>query len=235
MMCLYPGTSYKGIMNWMLVIVLVIIILNALTGLKVGLTKILFSLFSFIIAMAISVWISPVVNNMLKNNEKFYEKTKQKMEAILFEGLENTDGIDELIGELPLPKSIKESLIKNKSQNETNAKSYIAAHVTDIALKAMSFIISFVVVFIGLWVISIALNIISKLPILNQINKLAGLLVGGLQGLVVVWIIFTIVTMFSGTELGSTAFKQIESSSILSFLYDKNILTNVVLKAVKGL
>jgi len=235
MMCLYPGTSYKGIMNWMLVIVLVIIILNALTGLKVGLTKILFSLFSFIIAMAISVWISPVVNNMLKNNEKFYEKTKQKMEAILFEGLENTDGIDELIGELPLPKSIKESLIKNKSQKETNAKSYIAAHVTDIALKAMSFIISFVVVFIGLWVISIALNIISKLPILNQINKLAGLLVGGLQGLVVVWIIFTIVTMFSGTELGSTAFKQIESSSILSFLYDKNILTNVVLKAVKGL
>ncbi|HEY8500110.1 MAG: hypothetical protein GX059_04210 [Clostridiales bacterium] len=235
MMCLHPGTSYKGIMNWMLVIVLVIIILNALTGLKVGLTKILFSLFSFIIAMAISVWISPVVNNMLKNNEKFYEKTKQKMEAILFEGLENTDGIDELIGELPLPKSIKESLIKNKSQKETNAKSYIAAHVTDIALKAMSFIISFVVVFIGLWVISIALNIISKLPILNQINKLAGLLVGGLQGLVVVWIIFTIVTMFSGTELGSTAFKQIESSSILSFLYDKNILTNVVLKAVKGL
>jgi len=234
-MCLHPGTSYKGIMNWMLVIVLVIIILNALTGLKVGLTKILFSLFSFIIAMAISVWISPVVNNMLKNNEKFYEKTKQKMEAILFEGLENTDGIDELIGELPLPKSIKESLIKNKSQKETNAKSYIAAHVTDIALKAMSFIISFVVVFIGLWVISIALNIISKLPILNQINKLAGLLVGGLQGLVVVWIIFTIVTMFSGTELGSTAFKQIESSSILSFLYDKNILTNVVLKAVKGL
>lgn len=235
MMCLHPGTSYKGIMNWMLVIVLVIIILNALTGLKVGLTKILFSLFSFIIAMAISVWISPVVNNMLKNNEKFYEKTKQKMEAILFEGLENTDGIDELIGELPLPKSIKESLIKNKSQKETNAKSYIAAHVTDIALKAMSFIISFVVVFIGLWVISIALNIISKLPILNQINKLAGLLVGGLQGLVVVWIVFTIVTMFSGTELGSTAFKQIESSSILSFLYDKNILTNVVLKAVKGL
>lgn len=235
MMCLHPGTSYKGIMNWMLVIVLIIIILNALTGLKVGLTKILFSLFSFIIAMAISVWISPVVNNMLKNNEKFYEKTKQKMEAILFEGLENTDGIDELIGELPLPKSIKESLIKNKSQKETNAKSYIAAHVTDIALKAMSFIISFVVVFIGLWVISIALNIISKLPILNQINKLAGLLVGGLQGLVVVWIIFTIVTMFSGTELGSTAFKQIESSSILSFLYDKNILTNVVLKAVKGL
>lgn len=235
MMCLHPGTSYKGIMNWMLVIVLVIIILNALTGLKVGLTKILFSLFSFIIAMAISVWISPVVNNMLKNNEKFYEKTKQKMEAILFEGLENIDGIDELIGELPLPKSIKESLIKNKSQKETNAKSYIAAHVTDIALKAMSFIISFVVVFIGLWVISIALNIISKLPILNQINKLAGLLVGGLQGLVVVWIIFTIVTMFSGTELGSTAFKQIESSSILSFLYDKNILTNVVLKAVKGL
>lgn len=234
-MCLHPGTSYKGIMNWMLVIVLIIIILNALTGLKVGLTKILFSLFSFIIAMAISVWISPVVNNMLKNNEKFYEKTKQKMEAILFEGLENTDGIDELIGELPLPKSIKESLIKNKSQKETNAKSYIAAHVTDIALKAMSFIISFVVVFIGLWVISIALNIISKLPILNQINKLAGLLVGGLQGLVVVWIIFTIVTMFSGTELGSTAFKQIESSSILSFLYDKNILTNVVLKAVKGL
>ena len=100
-------------------------------------------------------------------------------------------------------------------------------------INALAFVLTFIAVFVGLWVISIALNIISKLPILNQINKMAGFLVGGLQGVIIVWILFIVITVFSGSELGRTAFQQIESSEILSFIYDKNFLLNIVLNAVK--
>jgi uncharacterized membrane protein required for colicin V production len=213
--------------------VLGIIIVNAWIGRKVGLVKIVFSLFSFIIALLLTAWISPSINGMLKNSEVFYEKASQKVEDMLFkEQAEITDEEDMIEG-LPLPKSIKESLQENKAKQEANIKSYITSHVTDIAIKALAFVITFAVAFVGLWLISIALNIISKLPILNQLNRMAGLLVGGLQGVLVVWILFIIITIFSGTELGGTASGQIESSMILSFLYEKNFLLNIVLNAVK--
>ncbi|TAH68847.1 MAG: CvpA family protein [Anaerolineaceae bacterium] len=219
-------------MNWLLIIVLGIIILNALIGRKVGLIKIIFSLFSFIIALILTVWISPTVNGMLKNNEAFYEKTAQKVEDMIFEEQAETKDEDDMIEGLPLPKSIKESLQENKAKQEDNIKAYITAHVTEIVINALAFVLTFVVVFVGLWIISIALNIISKLPILNQLNKMAGLLVGGLQGVIVVWILFILITVFSGSDLGMSASQQIEDSIILSFLYDKNFLLHIVLDAV---
>lgn len=220
-------------MNWLLIIVIGIIVLNALIGRKVGLIKIIFSLLSFAIALALTTWISPTVNGILNNNETFYEKTFQQVEKMLsLEENESADQ-DDIIEGLPLPKSMKESLMKNKAKQEANIKSYITCHVTGIVINAFAYILTFVIVFIALWVVSIALNIISKLPILNQINRTAGLLLGAVQGLVVVWLLFIILTVISGSQLGETAFQQINSSGILSFLYNKNFLLNIVFDAVK--
>lgn len=220
-------------MSWVLIVALGIIIVNAFIGRKIGFVKIVFSLFSFIIALILTAWISPSINGMLKNNEVFYEKASQKVEDMLFKDQAETTDDEDIIENLPLPKSIKESLQENKAKQEANIKSYITAHVTDIAINALAFVLTFVAIFVALWVISIALNIISKLPILNQLNKLAGFLVGGLQGVIIVWILFIVITIFSGTQWGGAASEQIESSMILSFLYDKNFLLNIVLNAVK--
>ncbi|NLL72334.1 MAG: CvpA family protein [Clostridiales bacterium] len=220
-------------MNWLLLIVLAIIIINALIGRKVGLIKIVFSLFSFIIALFLTTWISPSVNEMLINNESFYQKTNQKVEEVLFskveEDIAEAGDIEKLIASLPLPQTIKDSLQANKEKQETNIKSYITSQVTAIVINALAFVFTFIVIFIALWVISIALNIISKLPILNQINKIAGLFVGGLQGLVIVWILFVILTVISGSEIGQSAILQINNSKILTYIYDRNILLNTVM------
>lgn len=224
-------------MNWLLIIVLAIIVINALIGRKVGLVKIVFSLFSFIIALFLTTWISPSVNDMILKNESFYQKTSQKVENVLFskgeESINDNEAEDEgkLIDSLPLPKTIKDTLQENKEKQEANIKSYISSHVTDIVINALAFVLTFIVIFIALWVLSIALNIISKLPIINQINKIAGLLVGSLQGLLIVWILFVLLTVISGLEFGQNAIEQINDSKILTYIYDKNILLNIVMSA----
>ena len=91
---------------------------------------------------------------MLKNNETFYQKTYQKVEKMLSLEKRKADNQDEMIEQLPLPKSIKESLLENKEKQEANIKSYIVTHVTGIVINALAFIFTFVIVFIGLWVIS---------------------------------------------------------------------------------
>ena len=45
-----------------------------------------------------------------------------------------------------------------------------------------------------------ATGIIRRLPIIKQADKLGGVIVGLIEGLVVVWIFFTVVTAISGTE-----------------------------------
>jgi uncharacterized membrane protein required for colicin V production len=217
----------------LLIVVLGIIIVNAFIGRKVGLIKIVFSLFSFIAALLLTSWVSPSINGMLKNNEAFYQKTYEKVETMLSLENKESDNQDEMIKQLPLPKSIRETLLENKAKQEANIKSYITTQVTGIVINAMAFILTFIIVFIGLWVVSIALNIISKLPVLNQINKTAGFFVGALQGLVIVWIIFLILTVISSSALGKSAFQQIEESAILSFIYNNNFFLNIVLNAVK--
>ncbi|CRZ35424.1 colicin V production protein [Herbinix hemicellulosilytica] len=220
-------------MNWLLIAVLAIIIINAWIGKRVGFIKIVFSLFSFIITLLITTWISPKINGLLKNNETFYQKTYQKVEKTLSLDTKENNDQDEMINDLPLPKSIRENLIENKKKQEANIKSYIVSRVTGIVINAIAFILTYVVVFAGLWIISAAINIISKLPIINQINKWAGFIVGGMQGLFIVWLLLLLLTVFGGSELSQSAFKQIEESKFLSFIYNKNFILHIVLNAVK--
>lgn len=220
-------------MNWLLILVLAVIIINAWIGKRVGLIKIVFSLFSFIISLLITTWVNPEINSILKKNETFYNNVYDKVEEMLDLEDKDTSDQDETIDKLPLPKSIKETLKRNKEKQEENIKAYIITQVTGIVINAISYILTFATVFIALWVLSIALKIISKLPIINQINKLTGFIVGGLQGLIMVWILFLLITVIGGTELGKSAFEQIEESAFLSYLYDKNLLLNIVMGVVK--
>lgn len=220
-------------MNWLLIAVLAIIIINAWIGKKIGLIRIVFSLFSFLITLLISVWISPKINDILKNNETFYQKTYQKVEEMLSLDEKESDNEDEMIDKLPLPGSIRDNLKENKAKQEANIKSYIITQVTGIVINALAFILTYVAVFAGLWILSFAIKIVSKLPIIHQINKLAGFVVGGMQGLFIVWLLLLLLTVFGGSEISQSAFKQIEESSFLSFIYDKNFILHIVMNAVK--
>lgn len=222
-------------MNWMLALVLVILIVNTIIGLRAGFIKMAFSLVSMVIALILTVFISPYVNDLLKGNEKFYGVVKEKaVQALALDQKEaETTEQAEYIGKLPLPKSFKETLIENKNKGVDNIKEYIADYVAGTIINALSFMITFAVIFVFLWMISLALNILSKLPILHQINKMAGLIAGLLHGLMIVWILFILLNVFGGTQFGQDAFVMIEENVLLSTIYNNNLLLGFVSSATK--
>lgn len=226
-------------MNWLLIIVAAIIIINALIGRKVGFIKTVFSMVSITIAIILTIWISPNVNKALSSNETFYKKITQGIDKMLTLQMEDQKQPDEIsiISELPIPKSLKESLLKNNTKENYTAmaigsfKEYINTYLTNIVINAISFILTFLIALTALWVLSIMLNIISKLPLLNTVNKTAGLAVGFIQGLVIVWVLFIFLTAFSGLTFGATAMEMIEESKLLSILYNNNLLLGFVIRA----
>lgn len=228
-------------MNILLIIVLAILIVNALIGMKAGLIKTVFSLFSIIIAVVLTIWVSPYINNFMKNTDKIHDGISSQVVKMLpfseKEGVEENQ--NDLIEELSLPQSIKDSLIKNntaevyKEMAIDNFQEYVSNYLTGVIINAMAFIITFVVVMIFLWIIFAALDLISKLPLLNQINKTAGLVAGLVHGLVIVWIFFIFITVFGSTELGQKALEMIGQDQTLSFIYNNNYFLKFITNITK--
>jgi uncharacterized membrane protein required for colicin V production len=230
-------------MNWLLLIVLGILIVNSFIGMKTGLIKTVFSLFSMMIAVALTVWLSPYVNNYMRGNETLCNSINTKVEKILPQMKDKSTQSEQVstIEGLKLPQSIKDSLIENnnsdiyKQLSVRGFKAYVRSYLTGIIINALAFSVTFVVSLALIWVISMALGILSMLPILHQVNKLSGLAAGLVQGLVVVWIVFIILTVLQSTQLGQKAMEMIGKDQILSLIYDNNILLGFVTNAAKML
>jgi len=230
-------------MNWLLIIVVAILVINAFIGMKAGMIKTIFSLCSMIVALMLTLWLSPHVNDYMRGNDKIYNAVSEKVEKVLPLIDKTTDKNKQvsMIDGLSLPKSIKNALIENnnvqvyKQLAVNNFKDYVKGYVTGIVINALAFFLTFIVLFILLWILCIALNVISKLPVLNQINKMAGIVAGLIHGVVLVWVLFILITVFSSSDLGQKAMTMIAENKFLSLLYNYDFLMKFVLNATKML
>ena len=228
-------------MNWLLIVVLIILVGNSLIGMRVGFIKTVFSLCSLGVALILTIWISPIVNDYLKGNEKIYNGITSGIEKMLkFEDdVKETSKQISLIEELKLPQSIKDSLIENNNTEVyeelaiSSFKEYISNYLAGIVIKAMAFIITFMAFTIILWVISAALDLLSKLPLLDQANTMAGLLAGLVHGLVIVWLFFILLTVFGSTGFGQKALQLVGESQILSMIYNNNFILGFITSITK--
>ena len=238
-------------MNWLLLLALAIIGVCAYAGWRVGFVKTVFSLLSTIAVIIITILVSPIVTNMLKSSDTISGAIESKLEEVIdLSGIAENLSSDEekdptaFIDGLELPDSIKDT-IKNsladtmeekKSEAEdfvgdklNSLEKYICELLTNIILNALGFFVTFLVAAVGIAVLCFVLDLLSKLPVLHQINTLFGVAIGALEGLVILWIVFVVITMLGSTGLGQACMAMISESKILSFLYDSNILSKILL------
>ena len=142
-----------------------------------------------------------------------------------------------------MPESIKEVLAEaiektlEERQEEAEAfvgdkltalENYICEVLSDMIINAIGFVITLVVVAAGVALLCFLLDVLSKRPVIHQLNTLAGAAFGALEGLMIVWIFFIILTMFASTEFGQNVFAMIGESEFLGYLYDHNVLSKII-------
>lgn len=226
-------------MNWILVAVLGIIAVLGVIGLKKGLIKMVFSLVSTIVALLVAMLFSPVVSGMMKSNEAIVGFFDEKISAVVDftpeEAQEETESKQEsLIASLPLPETFKETLLENNTLDNyaamraQNFEEYVCRQITNVIINAIAFVVTLLLAVIALAILCNVLNLIAKLPLLKQINAAAGLAAGVAEGLLLVWILFVILTMFAGTEFGSEAMSMIAENPLLDFLYKNNMVSKFI-------
>ena len=100
-------------------------------------------------------------------------------------------------------------------------------------MTAIAYLVIMVVVSIVLRIVVAATGLIRRLPVIKQADKLGGLIVGLIEGIVVVWIFFTVVTAISGTQTASNILVQIHGNVILESLYNCNPITRLLFSTIR--
>lgn len=226
-------------MNWILYVVIGIIVMLGLIGYRKGLVKMVFSLTSTIIAILLAAFLSPVVAQIIKSNDKIVDFLDEKVSILVDFSAEDSKETkaskqEDLIESLPLPESIKQSLAEDNTEEEYEAmqvedfEGYVCRRITNVIINAISFIIVLIIAIVALWFVCSTLNILAKLPLLRQLNTTAGLGVGLAEGVLLVWILFAVLTMFVGTKFGREAMELIGENRFLDFLYKNNLVSKFI-------
>lgn len=135
-----------------------------------------------------------------------------------------------LIEQLPVPE-VLQNLLKENNTPEYYRKlaaqsfaEYVPRYMAGLILSIISFVVTLLLVISFIWLAVMTLDVIAGLPVIRGVNQLLGLVLGFLQGLIVVWVAFLIITVFSHTEAGKQLMQMIAESPVLEVLYDTNVL-----------
>lgn len=222
------------------IFIILILFLGAMFeyGYRKGLIRIVLSVAITVAAFVLSVLLAAPFESFIRNNTKIYERINKQMEEYVEEyipaelDIASEEIQKEAIDGLKIPEAIKDKLVKDNTADKMlnmgadSFSEYVAMSLTDILVEAFSVAVLFIIIGIILRIVVSILDLLSRLPIINGLNKSLGGLAGLAEGIVVVWFACIVITALGGTDFGSRILEIVCSNKILAFIYDNNILMN---------
>lgn len=187
-------------------------------------------------------YVSEGVNEGLGIEENMNKMTKQAAGKLRGNKATNATNIGEqeqkkIISKLELPDILTESIADStanmiESAGQITAQrfsKYICDSLARIIIRTLAYIVVFLVARIILRILVTVFNVIDHIPGVEDINELAGCVIGAVTGVLVVWFGFMFLLAFSSTGFGQECYSCINKSSVLSFLYNNNLLLKWIL------
>lgn len=237
-------------MNWLLIGVGIIFFICMVVGYTRGFIKIIVSFGTTIASILLVIFLTPYTSKAIITLTPIDEMVQKKCISMMMpEGVEidisklPLDKIElsrqkqmEILEKADIPKFLKEGLMENNNNEAytqlgvSNFVEYIGAYISNIIIKIISFLVTFIIVTIFIGAIIFALDIIAALPVINGLNRIAGMVVGVLIAVILVWVAFLVITLLYNNDIGKECFECIKESKILTFLYEKNAILEWVTK-----
>lgn len=205
-------------MNILTIIVVVYLFLCMLRGLRRGLVKTVFSLFFFILVMATTALLTPSVNKLIHGSKNVTEFAEKQAENFIDNQAKKADGTN---GDLALA-------IVGSALQVNGIKTVAAEKITDVILDLISFTAALVFSIIIWVIIEAILNHMMKGRFLGPVNRALGLFAGLFKGLLLVWVIFSLISVLQFTDFGGSLAEQIRESPILTFINRYNFVYRLV-------
>ena len=201
------------------IVIIAIILFCLYRGYKKGLVGLAFSIVSFFAALIIAFILFVPVSSFIINNTEFDDNIKS---AIIsnFNSEETTeDGESNFI-----------TTYINEQIDEAKGKTLevVATEISELCIKGIVFIALYIVARIALVFVRVIADLIAKLPILNQFNKIGGIIFGLLKGFVITYGVLAILLLVSPMFNESTFFKELNNSFVGGMMYNNNIIVKMI-------
>ncbi len=197
-------------------VIIVIILLSTYLAYKKGLISLAVQLIAIIISLAITLVLYKPVTNVVVNvtniDETIQDAILKKANTMISENNEKSDKIIETIQSNMLPETAE----------------VIAVNIIQGAVIIILYIVGRVI----LRFVSIIANIVSKIPIISQINKTGGIIYGLLRGIIIVYAILLIINLSGTINPQNPVYTDLEESYIGKTMATNNIL-NVLFNKIK--
>ena len=200
--------------------------LSAFIGYKRGMVKIVLSMAAMIVAYVLAAALTVPVSMALKSATPVYDTFEKSVSTMVKESKVDSTSIEKL----NLPAQIEEKIMEGANDVASGFNEYLVETISNLILKALTFFIVMIVIYIILNIIIKVLDFVAKLPLFNSINKSGGLVIGLAKGLIYVWIACLVLTAFSDKAWAQEAFRQINNNKLLTIIYEYNPIIILVTK-----
>ena len=182
------------------------------------------------------------VSDIVNGNISGDELAQYGISSSLLDGLRNSGTVEKAIEEAEIPRDVQMAAIEkaelpeifkellstnNNSEiyNELGAETfaqYVGSFLAKLIINIIAFLAVFILLTIVLRAVIFALDVVSNLPVLGFVNRLAGGGAGLLCALVVVWVLFIIITLLYTTSFGKEMYDVILGNDITKMIYENN-------------
>ena len=185
------------------------------------------------------------MNTFVKEYTPVYDTIQDKCQTLVSEQIGNKKTLDkeeqnQVMENMELPDLLKNALVENNTAETyrylavSTFTEYISDSLAVMAVNGISFLISFVLSAAVIKLLGFILNVLTKLPVINGINKIAGAAVGGIKCIIFIWIAFLVLTLLCNTTLGQQGMALIQQDAFLNFLYSQNVFVKVFMSVFYG-
>lgn len=217
------------------IIVILIIALSVFLGYRKGLIALSIKLFAVIIALIATLILYKPISALIINNTNLDENIQN---AIIEKANNSEEEQKETSNKEEEQTNSNNEITRTTENQEGNIveQSVEEKIIPEVAKELSINIINIGVIIILYFLIKIALhfvtaiaNIVAKIPIIKQFNKIGGIIYGLLRGILLIYVILLIISFIGEINPENKLHNQINQSLLTKEMYQNNIL-NVLIK-----
>lgn len=196
--------------------VLIVVMFFVYSGYKAGLMRSFVKIASYIVSIIISFFLYPVISDLLIKTPIF-EK--------LVDAIEKKHQLSPLVDVPTDTFGILSNYIDKGVQAATEG---FAQAIAVLLVNILAFVIVLILSKLIIRIVGSIFNIFTKLPVIKQCNRLGGAVLGGVMGVLVLYLVCAVLFLFSPLDPHSRAFYEIENSTFASEIYQNNFVLNFI-------
>lgn len=197
------------------IIIIAIIALSVFLGYKKGIVALSIQLFAFIIAVLITFILYQPITNLIVNATGIDESIQNAI-------LEKANDIMQEDNELS-------NTVIEEAKNNMLPETARTLSINIITFAVM--ILLFLLVKIGLRFVTALANLVTKLPILKQVNELGGIIYGLIRGILIIYVALLIINISGEISPENSVYENVNKTNIGKMMMEYNVL-NVFLDKV---